>query len=63
MQCFCGDSNYDMYGTTDKCNKPCVGNGGEFCGGDLALSVYQIAGRLSFVIKCKQIEILSQIHL
>lgn len=40
--CFCGQS-YDKYGETDpkECNKACVGDTEEICGGSLRNSVFK----------------------
>ena len=41
-ECYCGDSGYDLFGTSTDCNIPCSGDSKVICGGDNALSVYKI---------------------
>ena len=44
-QCFCGDDQYDRYGTAQNCNLPCIGDRGQMCGGGFANQVYRIGGK------------------
>jgi C1A family cysteine protease len=42
-ECWGGDgSTYNMYGQSSSCNMPCVGNPTETCGGQWAITTYQI---------------------
>lgn len=41
LQCWCGDDDYDQYGTSTGCTMACTGDSDELCGGRLAMSVYE----------------------
>ena len=41
-QCFCSDAFSSASATADNCDASCNGDGAAICGGDYALSVYQL---------------------
>lgn len=42
-ECWGGDgATYNMYGQSNSCNMPCIGNPKEICGGQWAITTYQI---------------------
>ena len=50
-QCWCGESFWRLYNTTDTCDMPCTGSPGTMCGGAAANSIYKVTRGLKTLTK------------